>query len=75
MTNKFSIENVVRLLVIVAGTTAGSHGQTVSVIPKPVSIEYLDGFFTITQSTRIIAENDAAAEAAKLIDALAPAMG
>ncbi|MHC4496852.1 MAG: beta-N-acetylhexosaminidase, partial [Planctomycetota bacterium] len=30
---------------------------------------------TITQSTRIIAENDAAAEAAKLIDALAPAMG
>ncbi|TKJ37715.1 MAG: beta-N-acetylglucosaminidase [Planctomycetes bacterium B3_Pla] len=75
MINKFSLKNVVRLLVIVAGTAAGSHGQTVSVIPKPVSIEYLDGFFTITRSTRVIAENDAAAEASKLIDALAPAMG
>ncbi|MEA3225305.1 MAG: beta-N-acetylhexosaminidase, partial [Planctomycetota bacterium] len=59
----------------VAGMAAGSHRQTVSVIPKPVSVECRDGYFAITRSTRIIAENDAAAEASKLIDALAPAMG
>ena len=75
MADKFSLRNVARLLVIVASTAAGSHGQAVSVIPKPVSIEHRAGFFAITSSTRVIAENDAAAEASKLIGALAPAMG
>jgi len=59
----------------VAGVTAGSYRQAIGPLPKPVSIERRDGFFTITRSTRIIAENEAAAEASKLADALAPAMG
>ncbi len=60
-----------------AGTVmaADSARPTVNVIPKPVSVEYAEGFFTITPSTQVVAEANAAAEAAKLIDALAPAMG
>jgi hexosaminidase len=49
--------------------------EKVSIIPLPVSIEYNDGSFVITQSTPVVAEGDAAAEASKLIDALAPALG
>ena len=75
MADKFSLRNIIRLLVMVVGIAAGSHGQTTSVVPKPVSIEHRTGFFVITPSTRIIAENDASAEASKLIDVLAPAMG
>ena len=47
--------------------------ERASVIPQPVSIEYTEGFFTITSSTQVVAEQEA--EALKLIDALAPAMG
>jgi len=54
---------------------ASGTGQTISIIPLPVSIEYGEGSFLITQSTQVVAEGDAAAEAAKLVDALAPAMG
>jgi hexosaminidase len=75
MADKFSLRNVVRLLVIVVGMAAGSYGQAMSVIPKPVSIEHRAGFFAITPTTRVIAESDAAVEGSKLIDALAPAMG
>lgn len=49
--------------------------EMVSVIPQPVSMEYDDGYFQIGPKTRIVAENEAAIEASKLIDALAPAMG
>jgi hexosaminidase len=54
---------------------AEQSGESVSVIPQPVSMELDEGHFQIGPKTRIIAENDAATEAAKLIDALAPAMG
>lgn len=54
---------------------AGARRETVNIIPLPVSIERSEGFFVITPSTPVIAEKDAAAEASKLIDALAPAMG
>jgi len=50
-------------------------GELVSVIPQPVSMEFDDGYFQIGPKTRIVAEDEAATEAAKLIDALAPAMG
>jgi len=50
-------------------------GESVSIIPQPVSMEVRDGYFQIGPQTRIVAENEAAAEAAKLIDAMAPAMG
>ena len=49
--------------------------ETLSIIPQPVSIEYDDGCFQIGPETHVIAENEAATEATKLIDALAPAMG
>jgi alpha-N-acetylglucosaminidase len=41
----------------------------------PVSVEYDEGVFVITPSTQVVAEGDAATNAAKLVDALAPAMG
>ncbi len=58
-----------------AGVTVPSHRQAIDVIPKPVSIKRRNGFFTITASTRVIVADNAAGEASKLIDALAPAMG
>ena len=64
------------LFVITAVCPAAERsGELVSIIPQPVSIEYDDGYFQIGPETRIVAENEAAAEASKLIDALAPAMG
>ncbi len=53
----------------------GSYSETTNIIPIPVSIEHRKGFFIVSPSTRIVAENEAEAEASKLIDALAPAMG
>ncbi|MDP2896144.1 MAG: glycoside hydrolase family 20 zincin-like fold domain-containing protein, partial [bacterium] len=55
----------------VASTSPG----IVNIVPLPVSIEHDDGVFLITPATPVIAEGGAATEAAKLIDALAPAMG
>jgi len=54
---------------------AEQPGELVSVIPQPVSMEFDEGYFKIGPDTRVVAENEAATEAAKLIDALAPAMG
>jgi len=70
----------VQIAIILAAITAvcpaaERPGELVSIIPQPVSIEYDDGYFQIGPETRVVAENEAAAEAAKLIDALAPAMG
>ena len=56
-------------------TATDSARPTVNVIPKPISVESGEGFFVITPSTQVVAESNAAAEAAKLIDAMAPAMG
>lgn len=47
----------------------------ISVVPLPASVEPQDGSFLITASTSVVAEGPAAAEAAKLVDALAPALG
>jgi hexosaminidase len=46
-----------------------------SIIPQPVEMKVREGVFRITSDTKVIAEGKAAAEATKLIDALAPAMG
>jgi len=46
-----------------------------SIVPRPVRMEVCDGTFRFTPATRVIAGGRAAREAAKLIDALAPAMG
>ncbi|MCX5643440.1 MAG: beta-N-acetylhexosaminidase [Phycisphaerae bacterium] len=49
--------------------------QTMGIIPLPVSIEPGDGSFSITRATCVVAEGPAAAEASKLVEALAPALG
>lgn len=58
-----------------ATVTAEGAGGPMSVIPSPVACEPREGSFTISPSTRVVAAGDAAAEASKLIDLLAPAMG
>jgi hexosaminidase len=55
--------------------SAVSNTQTPGIIPRPVSANYSEGFFTITSDTPVIAQDKAEAEAQKLIDTLAPAMG
>ena len=52
----------------------GASAGTANVIPLPVSVEERDGQFVIDSSTHVIAEGEAAIEAAKLIEALASAM-
>jgi len=71
------------LLCLLSGTVIATDSArpTINVIPKPISVETGEGFFVITPSTQVVApapvfrQEDAGAEAAKLIDALAPAMG
>ncbi|MEA3367850.1 MAG: hypothetical protein U9R68_07035, partial [Planctomycetota bacterium] len=46
-----------------------------SIVPRPARMRVCDGTFRFTPGTRVIAGGRAAREAAKLIDALAPAMG
>jgi len=76
MLNRKNAQIAIILLVTAAIChAAGQSGELVSIIPQPVSMEVKDGYFEIGPETHVIAENEAAAEAAKLIDALAPAMG
>ena len=76
MLNRKNAQIAMVLVVLTAICPAAERPrELVSVIPQPVSIEYDDGYFQIGPETRIIAENEAATEASKLIDALAPAMG
>jgi hexosaminidase len=55
--------------------SAAPNPQTPGIIPRPVSVRYSEGFFTITPDTLVVAKDKAAAEAKKLIDTLSPAMG
>jgi len=57
---------------------AGYGSETVNIIPLPVSVEQSSPGapgFVLRASTRFVVEKDAAVEASRLIDALAPAMG
>jgi len=74
LTVALTVTTVICALPRVSLAAARDHERT-SVIPQPVSIRNLEGYFTITSSTQVVAEEEAAAEALKLIDALAPAMG
>ncbi|MEN6335167.1 MAG: beta-N-acetylhexosaminidase, partial [Phycisphaerales bacterium] len=67
-----------RILVIaavLASLWGGVAAGAVSIIPAPVSCEQREGAFVITSATRVVAEGDAAGEAAGLVDSLAPATG
>lgn len=67
------------VVILVLGSRASLAGEMdgdgIDVIPRPVSAEWLKGVFRITPSTRILAQGPAAAEAKKLVEVLAPAMG
>jgi hexosaminidase len=47
----------------------------ICVIPEPVALEQREGRFRLTTETYVVAQSKARAEAVKLIDYLAPAMG
>jgi hexosaminidase len=58
------------------GSAAAARSAPVpAVIPQPVSMRVAKGAFEIGSATRVVAAGPAGVEAAKLIDALAPAMG
>ena len=57
------------------GMAQDARKETPALIPLPVSIEARDGSFLITAATSVVADEAAASEASKLIEALAPAMG
>ena len=62
------------ILVLVLGSRA-CPGGGIDVIPRPVSVERLEGAFRITPSSRLVAQGPAAVEAKKLAASLAPALG
>jgi alpha-N-acetylglucosaminidase len=53
----------------------GKARETINLIPLPVSLQQSNGSFRVTPSTTVVAAGNAAQEAGKLIDALAPALG
>ena len=78
------IRTVIRNYLILAAFVAIAGASTIlgaspqsspMLIPEPVSVETEDGSFLIVSSTRVVAGRQARAEAVKLIDALAPAVG
>jgi hexosaminidase len=52
-----------------------NSGSTIHIIPRPVSMDVRDGLFRFTSETLVVAQADAGAEATRLVDYLAPAMG
>ncbi len=62
-------------LFIMGSNHAAADITTLSIIPQPVEMIIGSGSFVIQPDTQIVASDDAAAEAVKLIDALAPATG
>lgn len=78
------VRTVIRIYLGVAAFVAITAASTVwgasaksspMLIPEPVTVGTRDGSFLIVSSTRVVAGGQAGAEAAGLIDALAPAMG
>ncbi len=54
---------------------SGEASGVVALIPQPVSIVVREGRFQVSPDTKVVARGPAAAEARKLVEALAPAMG
>ncbi len=74
--SKFAAKTIVAVCLFLSLFSAVSRAREIpSVIPLPVSLEFRDGAFAITASSGVVAEGPAATEAARLVDALAPALG
>jgi len=58
-----------------ANVNAQTADKTISIVPQPVKMRTAPGAFVITRDTIVSAEDPAAAQAVKLVDALAPAFG
>jgi len=54
---------------------ATNGAQSPALIPQPVYLEVADGTFEVGPAAKVVASGPAKAEAGKLIEALAPAMG
>jgi len=65
------------LVCVGAATDSGNQlgGGTTMLVPIPVEMKAGSGGFTITSGTVVVASGPAVAEARKLVDGLAPAMG
>jgi alpha-N-acetylglucosaminidase len=71
--------SMIRIMAVIVcgcfcGATTGA-AERINLVPLPVSLEPGDGSFLITESTCVSATGEAAPEAARLVDVLAPAMG
>lgn len=69
-----SIASHIIVAMACASVALGDISRAADVVPVPVRLEPREGSFCVTPSTRVVAD-DAAAEAIKLIDVLAPALG
>jgi hexosaminidase len=63
------------ILVCLFPFSATNSAEFVALIPQPVSLDVGDGVFEVGPATGVVASGPAKAEANKLIEALAPAMG
>lgn len=62
-------------LVSAASPAQTAHPELPAIVPAPVRMRVEPGSFEVTAWTRVVARADARGEAAKLIDALDPALG
>ena len=65
----------VMLAMVSVATAAPNTSPAPEIIPRPVSLQVKAGAFTVRPATRLVAGAGAENAAAKLADALAPAMG
>ncbi len=66
---------VMSLFLVVCMFDDSASAGDPAIIPQPVAMKVKDGKFSISKTTQVIATVEASGEAAKLIDALAPALG
>ncbi|MEE8452477.1 MAG: beta-N-acetylhexosaminidase [Thermoguttaceae bacterium] len=66
---------VLALLSCTMGGIAMAEQPLPSILPRPARMTAREGVFRISADTPVVARGDAAVEAGKLIDTLAPAMG
>jgi len=75
MLNKlFEIGGIVILSVVIPNALY-ALSDTISVVPRPVNMSVLDGFFTITEKTVILTDQKSAALGKQFSEMLAPATG
>ncbi|HLB74476.1 MAG TPA: beta-N-acetylhexosaminidase, partial [Sedimentisphaerales bacterium] len=78
---RFFTDVILAGVILGCGSTLAAGGDlarvrsTICIIPNPVSVEAAEGIFRFSPETRVVTAGAAKAEAGRLIDYLAPAMG